>query len=115
MLCISVACFKFVMKFVCKDWPLLWLAMSCSPAKRGRPAKNERKKMQESTFNIWNQTKIDLGFQGNTNSEFAKFLLDRVEHEREQHSAVNMSVVMGDKTEDKRKRTAANSQNFVLS
>lgn len=105
-----------------KNWPLLWSAMSRSPAKRvnkvGRPARNERNKtilLRESTFNIWNQKKIDLGFQENTNSEFAKFLLDSYRVEREQDSAV-MSVAIGDGTEDKRKSTTANSEyNFVLS
>ena len=104
-----------------KNWPLLWSAMSRSPAKRvkrGWPARNERNKtilLRESTFNIWNQKKIDLGFQENTNSEFAKFLLDSYRVEREQDSAV-MSVAIGDGTEDKRKSTTANSEyNFVLS
>ena len=37
--------------------------------------KNKTILLRESTFNRRNQKKIDLGFQGNTNSEFAEFLL----------------------------------------
>ena len=37
--------------------------------------KNKTILLRESTFSLWNQKKIDLGFQGNTNSEFAEFLL----------------------------------------
>ena len=31
--------------------------------------------LRESTFYLWNHKNIDLGFQVNTNSEFAEFLL----------------------------------------
>ena len=37
--------------------------------------KNKTILLRESTFNLWNQRKVDLGFQGNTNSEVAEFLL----------------------------------------
>ena len=88
--------------------------MSRSPPNRGRPPRNEKNKtilLRETTFNLWNQKKIDLGFQGNTNSEFAEFLL---------HSLVQCkqfeqeSVRMDDGAEGKKNRTAANSKWFVL-
>ena len=42
---------------------------------QGMKKKNKTILLRESTFNLWNQRKIDLGFQGNTNSEVAEFLL----------------------------------------
>ena len=80
--------------------------------KRGRPPRNEKNKtilLRESTFNLWNQKKIDLGFQGNTNSEFAEFLL----HSLEQCKQFEQESV-DDGAEDKKNRTAANSKWFVL-
>lgn len=87
--------------------------MSRSPPKRGRPPRNEKNKtilLRESTFNLWNQKKIDLGFQGNTNSEFAEFLL----HSLVQWQFEEESVRMDDGAEGKKNRTAANSKWFVL-
>ena len=52
--------------------------MSRSPPKRHRPPTNEKEErilLGQSTFHLWNQKKIDLGFQENTNSELADFLL----------------------------------------
>lgn len=89
--------------------------MSRSPPKRGRPPRNEKNKtilLRESTFNLWNQKKGDLGFQGNTNSEFAELLLHRIV-ECEQDS-VGMPVSPGDGAEAKKSTTVANSKAFVL-
>ena len=66
--------------------------------------------LQESTFNLWNLKKVDLGFQGNTNSEFAEFLL----HSLVQWQFKQESVRMDDGAEGKKNRTAANSKCFVL-
>ena len=87
---------------------MLWsVRMSRSPPKRGRPPRNEKIK---TILLRGNQRKIDLGFQGNTNSEFAEFLL---------HSLANWqfeqeSVRMVDGAEDKKNTTEANSKWFVL-
>ena len=88
--------------------------MSRSPPKRGRPPKNEKNKtilLRESTFNLWNLKKIDLGFQGNTNSEFAEFLLHSLVQRKQFEQE---SVRMDDGAEVKKNRTAANSKWFVL-
>ena len=63
--------------------------------------------MRQSTFNLWNQKKIDLGFQGNTNSEFAEFLLHSLV-QRKQFEQESMR--MDDGAEVKKNRTAANSK-----
>ena len=96
--------------------------MSRSPPKRGRPPRNEKKKkkkkkkknrtilLRESTFNLWNQNKIDLGFQRNNNSEFAEFLL----HSLVQWQFEQESVRMDDSAEGRKNRTAANRKCFVL-
>ena len=59
-----------------KKTTLLWSRqLSLSLPNHGRLPKNEKKKTilsQESTLNLWNQKTIDLGFQRNTNSEFAE-------------------------------------------
>ena len=84
--------------------------MSRSPPKRGRPPRNEKNKtilLRQSTFNLWNQKKIDLGFQGNTNSEFAEFLLHSLV-QRKQFEQESMR--MDDGAEVKKNRTAANSK-----
>lgn len=84
-----------------------------SPPKRGRPPRNEKNKtilLRESTFNLWNQKKMDPGFQGNTNSEFAEFLL----HSVVQWQFGQESMRMDDSAEGKKNRTAGNSKCFVL-
>ena len=78
---------------------------------QGMKKKTKRILLRESAFKLWNQKKIYLGFQGNTNSEFAEFLL---------HSLVQCkqfeeeSVRMDDGAEVKKNRTEANSKWFVL-
>ena len=72
--------------------------------------KNKMILLRESTFNLWNQRKIDLGFQGTTNSEFAEFLL----HSFAQWQFEQESVRMVDGAEGKKNTTAADSKWFVL-
>ena len=72
--------------------------------------KNKTILLRESTFNLWNQRKIDLGFQGNANSEFAEFLL----HSLAQWQFEQESVRMVDGAEGKKNTTAADSKRFVL-
>lgn len=83
-----------------------------SPPKRGRPPRNEKNKtilLRESTFNLWNQKKMDPGFQGNTNSEFAEFLLYSVVQWQFEQESMRM-----DDSADGKNRTAGNSKCFVL-
>ena len=72
--------------------------------------KNRTILLRESTFNLWNQRKIDLGFQGNTHSEFAEFL----SHSLVQWHFEEESVRMDDGAEGKKNRTAANSKSKVF-
>ena len=68
--------------------------------------------LRESTFNLWNQKKIDLGFQGNTNSGFAEFLLHSLVQWQFEQESVRMDD--HDSAEDKKNRTAANSKCFFF-
>ena len=46
--------------------------------KLGRPRKDEKNKvilLKETTFLIWNEVKMELGFKSKSNNEFAEFLL----------------------------------------
>ena len=68
------------------------------PPKLGRPRKDEKNKanlLKETTFLIWNEVKMELGFKSKGNNEFAEFLLAKC----------------GD--DDKMSDTSSESQNLV--
>ena len=113
-LCICV--FFYWIKFVPKKKTILLWSDRMSDLLRNLVGRQRMKKKprrfccDRALCNFWNQKKIDLGFQGNTNSEFAEFLL---------HSPMAIwtrkrEKIMDDGAEGKKNRAAANSKWFVL-
>lgn len=110
-------CVLFLLKEVCKskiDFPVIGPNVTFA-TKIWQTAK-ERKKKDDSSAREYFQSlepkKGYLGFQGNTNSEFAELLLHQIV-ECEQDS-VGMPMSPGDGAEAKKSTTVGNSKAFVL-